>query len=122
MKFKINRMSGKESKQPIKYAIYEKIIIHHTIGPRRINKKIGLYLMQEHKRPRFTEPITGTLKEHGLNGYNEILYEADFECYAWVVEVNTLEELLELQKNCEHSLIIGVDYGVRTIDILDDYM
>lgn len=122
MKFVISRISGREPEQTIKYAVYEKIMVHHTIGPRSINKKTGLYLMQEHKRRRFTKPISGTLKEHGVNGYGEMLYEADFECYEWVVEVNTLEELLELQKNCGHSLIIGENYGVRTLDILDDYM
>lgn len=39
----------------------------------------------------------------------------------WVVEINTLEELMKLQEECGHSIIISSRNPIPSIEIYDGY-
>lgn len=119
MKFKIDYVSSREPND-IEGVKLEKIRERFSIGPR--DNGFACWLKNEKGELIQIEPIEGSVVKDGKNYYGEDLYSAEFEYYEWIVEINSLEDLLRLKETCGHSLMISNGDEMDEITIVDDYM
>lgn len=119
MKFKINYVSSREPND-IEGVKLIKIRERFSIGLR--DEGFACWLKNESGELVQIEPIEGSVVKDGENYYRKDLYSAEFEYYEWVVDLNSLDDLLRLKETCGHSLMISNGEGIDKITIVDDYM